>query len=219
MSPTTKLWSLCLALLFVETASAHAQLRPATWRGFLDVDVFNAGVVQEDPRGPAKNEKFTLVGFGPNQLGNSRAVIATPPVGLGFGYVLKPRWMLGLRAGLGYDRVSAHDSADLKIFGMSFMPEVSFVPLGATAKLFIKFSPIAQYDQVKLGGSRTHIFMGCFSLGAGTMIFLSDTSSIDIGAYFEGRFGKLKPSPVSGGSYVDVDDLRAVIRVGLSFWK
>ena len=206
-------------LLFVATSSANAQLRSGTWRGFLDVDVFNAGLVQENPKGSTPKENFTVVGFGPNQLGSSRAVIGTPPIGLGFGYVLKPRWMLGLRSGLGYDRVSNPDVANVKVFALSLMPEVTFIPLGAKAKLFAKFSPILQYDQIKVGDSRTHIFMGCFSIGMGTMIFVTESSSVDIGAYFEGRFGKLKPSPVTGSSYTDVNDFRGVLRLGLSFWR
>jgi len=216
MTQTARLWSLTLLLLFVATSSAHAQLREGSWRGFLDVDVFSAGTVRGDPKGPARTEKFTVVSFGPNQLGSSRVVIGMPPLGFGFGYVLKPRWMLGLRSGLGFDRVSSERLPDQKVFTLSLMPEVTFVPLGAKAKLFAKLSPIAQYTQNKVGDARTHIFMGCFSIGMGTMVFVTGSSSVDVGAYFEGRFGRLKSS---GSSDTDVDDLRGVIRVGLSFWK
>jgi hypothetical protein len=203
------------------TAPAHAQLREGSWRLGIDVDVFSGGVVHEDPRGPVKDQKTGVIGVGPNQLGSSRAVIDTPPLGVSFAYALKHKWMLGLRSGIGYDRLSSDQpTPDRKVLGLSFMPEVTFVPLSLSesSKLFARFSPILQYDRLKVGSATEHIFMGCFSVGVGTFLFLTPSSSIDIGAYFEGRFGKLKPSPL-GGSYVDVDDLRGLIRVGLSLWK
>ncbi|MFT3926562.1 MAG: hypothetical protein QM778_28715 [Myxococcales bacterium] len=220
------LWGLGV-LLFAVSSPAHAQVQAGRWRVFMDVDMFNGGVVQQDPRGPLRNEKFGVIGFGPNQLGSSRAVIGTPPVGVGFDYVLRPAWMLGLRSGLGYDRMSNDDLPDIKVFALSLMPEVTAIlPHGGRTKIFGKFSPIVQFDQLKLGDARSHIFMGCFSIGAGAMFFLGElnnveyganfASSLDIGFYFEGRFGRLKLP--DDNPYIDVDDLRGVLRVGLSFW-
>jgi hypothetical protein len=97
------------------------------------------------------------------------------------------------------------------------MPELTFVPVGHDAKLFVKFSPVMQYSLEKRGANKSNIFMGCFSLGVGTFVFTGHTSSVDIGAYFEGRFGDLKREP--GGESIDVDDYRGVIRAGVSLWR
>lgn len=194
----------------------EAQLEPHAIRVSIDADVFSAGVVKQEPIGPATQTKTTVISIGPNQLGNSQAVIPTPSIGMGAAYVLKPMWMLGLRYGLGFDHVSLDGSPDAKVFAISFMPELTFVPTGQTVKPFLRFSPIAQYNHSKQGGTKEHIFMGCFSAGLGAMWFSSKASSIDVGAYFEGRFGNLKQEP--SGDEVDVDDLRGVIRMGLSLW-
>ncbi len=205
--------------LWFYAASAHAQIRQGTWRGFLDVDAFSVGMVKYVPEGPAENQKFRVLGVGPNQIGGSRAVIGSPPLGFGFSYALRARWLLGLRTGLGFDRVASDDIADIKVFVLSLMPEVTFVPLGKSNKLFARFSPILQYDRLKVGAVETHIFQGCFSIGAGGFLFVTKTSSVDVGANFEGRFGTLKGDLFPDGREVRIKDLRGVIRVGLSFWK
>jgi hypothetical protein len=183
---------------------------------WLDADVFSAGVVREKPDGGSR-ANTTVVSVGPNAIGNSRLVIAMPTVGFGFGYVLKPKWMLGLRTGVGFDHVAYDGSPNENVLLLSFMPELTFVPTGSEyTKLFVKFSPVAQYTRDKQGSAQSHIFMGCFSVGGGLMWFTSKRSSIDLGAYFEGRFGDVKDEP-SGGK-TDVDDLRGLLRLALSLW-
>ena len=208
---------LVCTLLALAAAPAHAQLRQGSYRLWLDADIFSVGSVRQNPRGPAPPTTDTVVALGPNQLGNSRQVLAMPSLGVGFSWVLRPKWMLGLRTGFGYDSVAVDGGVDQKALAFSFMPDLRFVPFGDKAKVFFKFSPIAQFNQLKQGSTRRHIFMGCFSVGVGTFLFASASSSIDLGAYFEGRFGKLKP--YGNGSYIDVDDLRGVIRVAISLWR
>lgn len=196
-------------------APVEAQLSSGDTRIWMDADVFAVGVVREKPEGGTRNNT-TVVSLGPNQLGNSRVVMPTPPVGVGMAYVLKPKWMLGARAGLGFDRVAFDHSADEKRFAFSLMPELTFVPFGEDAKMFLKFSPIAQYNHVKQGDAKSHIFMGCFSVGGGVMWFQRRGSSIDLGAYFEGRFGNFKTD--ASDAKTDVDDLRGVLRLSFSIW-
>lgn len=205
---------ICVAALVTSRASAH--VNDGGYRLWIDVDVYSAGVVRTDPGGSLPVTKTTVISVGPNELGSSRVVMPVTPVGIGFAYVLKPKWLLGARAGLGYDRLSSKSADTQSYVAFSLMPELTFVPLGRDAKLFIKFSPVLQYNQQKIGGDVSRIFMGCFSLGVGTFLFTSHTSSVDVGAYFEGRFGDLKQD---GGRSVDVNDLRGVVRAGVSLWR
>lgn len=211
-------WLFALLGTLASAPPALAQVQEHALRIGIDADVFSAGVVRENPRGPAPPRETTVIGVGPNLMGSSRAVIATPTVGIGVAYALAPKWMLGARTGFGFDKVSPERASDQKVLAISFMPELTFVPIGKSAPLFLRFSPVAQFNQVKQGSVRRHIFMGCFSFGAGTFLFTSRWSSVDLGAYFEGRFGKLKPQ-LTGGSYVDVNDLRGVARLGISLWR
>jgi hypothetical protein len=111
-SSTEELMKNTFALLFALLGSlaaasrADAQLREGALRAGIDADVFSAGVVHEDPRGPAPRRDTTVVGVGPNLMGSSRAVIAMPQLGVSAAYALKPKWMLGARMGFGFDKVS-----------------------------------------------------------------------------------------------------------------
>jgi hypothetical protein len=205
---------LVLGVLGSLASHAEAQLSEGDLRIWMDADVLAVGVVREKPEGGTRNNT-TVVSVGPNQLGNSRVLLATPAVGVGVAYVLKPKWMLGARTGLGFDRVAFDHQADEKRVAFSLMPELTFVPFGDDAKMFLKFSPIAQYNRIKRGSDKAHIFMGCFSVGGGMMWFRGRGTSIDLGAYFEGRFGTLKdPSDAK----TDVDDLRGLLRLSFSLW-
>jgi hypothetical protein len=208
---------LVIVVTALVTTSAAAHVNEGGYRLWIDADLFSVGGVRTDPGGGAPIGKTTVIGVGPNQLGNSRPVIPLTPLGVGFAYVLRPKWLLGARAGFGYDRVEPKGGDDAHYVSFSLMPELTFVPVGHDAKLFVKFSPVMQYSLEKSGPNKSNIFMGCFSLGVGTFVFTSHTSSVDIGAYFEGRFGNLKREP--GGQNIDVDDYRGVIRAGVSLWR
>jgi hypothetical protein len=207
---------LALATSLVMARSASADVNPGEWRYWIDVDVLSGGTVTTDPSGAPPKLKTRVFSLGPNQLGNSRVAVPITPLGLGVAYVLKPKWLLGMRTGLGFDHLSPKDGPSQNYLAFSFMPELTFVPLGDSAKLFVKFSPVLQYNRQDLGSTSEHIFMGCFSFGLGTFVFMSKTSSMDVGAYFEGRFGDIKGE--SGGG-IDVNDLRGVLRGGISLWR
>lgn len=199
------------------TSNAVAHVNPGGYRLWIDADLFSAGVVRTDPKGALPTTTTTVVGLGPNQLGASRVVIPATPIGFGVAYVLRPRWLVGARAGLGYDRLAPKNAESLQYVSFSLMPELTFVPVGHDAKLFVKFSPVLQYSAEQRGRTKSNIFMGCFSIGVGAFAFTSHTSSLDIGAYFEGRFGDLGQEPT--GTNVDVNDLRGIIRGGVSLWR
>ena len=201
----------------VVTSTAQAHVNPGGYRVWIDADLFSAGVVRTDPKGSPPPAKTTLLGIGPNQLGASPVVLPTTPLGVGLAYVVRPNWLLGARLGTGYDRVAPESADPTRYISMSLMPEVTFVPIGHDAKLFVKFSPVLQFSAKRQGNAKATIFMGCFSLGVGTFIFTSHYSSLDIGAYFEGRFGDLEREPT--GNSVDVNDLRGLIRGGISLWR
>jgi hypothetical protein len=201
--------------LVVNTGAA--QVNQGGYRLWIDADLFSVGGVRMDPGGPAPISKTTVIGVGPNQVGNSRVYIPMTPLGVGFAYVVRPKWLLGARAGFGYDRVAPKGGDDTHYVSFSLMPELTFVPVGRDAKLFVKFSPIMQYSLEKRAPVKNSIFMGCFSLGVGAFLFTSRTSSVDLGAYFEGRFGNLKREP--GGQSIDVNDYRGLIRAGVSLWR
>jgi hypothetical protein len=194
---------------------AHAQPGDHEVRLFVDTNVVSAGVVRATPSG-GSTDRTTVIGVGPNNLGSSRAVLPAAPLGLGFAYVLRPKWLVGARTGFGFDRVESDAAGDRKDVTFSLMPELTMVPLGEQTKLFAKFSPVFEILRSKQGSSTQQIYMGCFSVGLGAFIFTAPTSSIDVGAYFEGRFGDLKLEPDGLGT--DIDDLRGVLRLGISLW-
>ncbi|MFM2417895.1 MAG: hypothetical protein RL385_2618 [Pseudomonadota bacterium] len=199
------------------TRPASAQMARGAVRYALDVDVLSAGAVWAKPHGE-RDVTTRVVSVGPNQLGNSQVVLPNTPVGIAFDYVVRPKWLIGVRTALGYDHRSRDDSPNERALSLSFMPALSFVPRGGPIRPFVKFSPIAQYSQRKQGSAREHIFMGCFSIGGGAFLFSGPSISVDAGAYFEGRFGKLKVAD-GPGQNAEIDDLRGVVRVGLSLWK
>jgi hypothetical protein len=140
------------------------------------------------------------------------------PLGLGFGWVLTPKILLGMRVGLGYDLISPDGNApNTKILAVSLMPGIEFVPIGHRAKLFIAARPIFQANRLKRGNFTDRWLQGGFSLGIGTYIFPTPAVSADLGFFFEGRFGNHKVDDNDPNQHVT--DLRGVIRLGLSLWR
>jgi hypothetical protein len=165
--------------------------------------------------GPTRRQ--TTVGIGPNQFGASEVALPSAPLGFGAGYVLLPKLLLGARIGLGYDRTSsADDVPSTSYLTWTFMPGITYVPHGEQAKLFLNFSPLLEFTRRKQGDTEQVRFGGCFSLGGGTMLFMSPTSSIDLGLYFEGRFPDIDEKPQAK---TEISDLRWLLRVGLSLWR
>lgn len=209
----------CLVFFAVmmSTGVVQAQLRPGTVRGGIDVDLFSAGAVRIRDDGAPSHTVTRVFSIGPNQLGAGQ-LLPPPmtPVGLSADYVLRPRWMLGARVGFGYDRLKTEGDSQ-RALSISLMPSLTFVSGDGATKPFVRFSPIAQFTQYKLAGERQHMFMGCFSLGGGLMMFASEKASAELGLYFEGRFGDYKG--VAGGGKADVDDLRGLLRLGVSLWS
>ncbi|MDB4987009.1 MAG: hypothetical protein JWN04_2187 [Myxococcaceae bacterium] len=204
-------------LAHIEPASA--QLRPRTARVWIDTDLVSVGTVTTDPSGPGEKQRTTTVGVGPNQLAGSRSPIATTPLGIGAAYVLEPEWMVGLRAGFGYNWYSS--GPEQRVIAVSAIPELTYVPTGDDdTKLFIKAGPLIQYDRNKLRDGKQNVLIGGFSAGLGALQFVGESGSFDVGAFFEGRFGDLKPDLDQGGnSKVNVRDLRGVLRVSVSLWS
>jgi hypothetical protein len=197
---------------------AAAQLARGQFRLSLDVDTISIAHVSLDPDGGGPTQKQLVFGIGPNQLGGSHATVVSSPVGLGFGWVLTPKILLGIRTGLGYDLLAPDgNAANTKILVVSLQPGIEFVPIGHQAKLFIAARPIFQANRTKVGDSKDRWLQGGFSLGIGTYIFPSPAVSVDLGFFFEGRFGNQK---VDGNDpNVHVADLRGVVRFGLSLWR
>ncbi|MDB4985699.1 MAG: hypothetical protein JWN04_877 [Myxococcaceae bacterium] len=194
---------------------AEAQLSRGNLRLSIDADMFSVAGVR------VGNGKETVVGFGPNQLGGTRisgAPAAGPtPVGFGVGYVLRPKILLGVRLGLGYDVVAPDGPGNnTRYLGLSIMPEFRYVPLGERAKLFLAAAPIFQVSRARTDPRTDHTILGGFSLGVGTFIFVTNALSVDLGFHFEGRFGGRHQD--NDNVSTDVKDLRGVIRLGLSLW-
>lgn len=215
--------SILVALLLgcaLWSGRAEAQLNRGTMRFSIDGDILSIGGVKLDYPGPAES-KATVVGFGPNQIGNARVHGAGPtPLGIGFGYVLTPKLLLGLRGALGYD-VIAPDGArnNTRALAISLMPGITFVPLGRKAKLAINAAPIFQVDRAKREGDpKARTLLGGFALGAGALIFVHNKLSADIGLQFEGRFGNRDDNDTNDDDE-HVRDLRGLIRLGVSFWR
>jgi hypothetical protein len=200
---------------------AHAQLDRGDFRFSLDTDVISVARVNIDPDGPAGDYDQTVFGLGPSQLGASHVTQPASPVGLGFGYVLHPKFVLGMRLGLGFDVVDRENASDARMLGVSLMPTLTIVPVGRTAKLFISVAPLLQVNRVKVDEYVNRWLQGGFSLGIGCLIFPVSAASADLGFHFEGRFGnnRVENDDDNGDTRADIADLRGVVRLGLSLWR
>lgn len=130
MNKVQRLACVVVAISMLVASSAAAHVNPGGFRPWLDVDLYSIGVVTLDPGGSAAKEKSTVISVGPNEFGSSLVVIPTTPVGIGFAYVLRPAWLLGVRTGLGFDRVSSDNAPNQKVFALSLMPELTYRAVG-----------------------------------------------------------------------------------------
>ena len=211
-------WLIALLVLSLGQAggTARAQLPNGALRLTIDADTLSVGWTKLAPETGASHRQ-TTVGIGPNQFGASEVGLPSAPLGFGAGYVLLPKLLLGARIGLGYDRTSSsRDVPSASYLTWTFMPGITYVPRGEQAMLFFNFSPLLEFTRRRQGDTEQVRFGGCFSLGGGTMLFISPTSSIDLGIYFEGRFPDIDQKPQAK---TEISDLRWLLRVGLSLWR
>jgi hypothetical protein len=198
---------------------AQAQIRDGSMRFSLDTDVFTIGGVSVEPDG-GNSVDTTVVGFGPNLLGNTRAYFDMPSTGIGFGYALSSQFLLGLRTGLGFDVVDGEGNNDkVRHFGISLAPGLSWLPVGDKNKLFVALSPVFQANKAKNDNARSRAILGGFSAGVGGILFMANAVSVDLGFFFEGRFGGIKSNTLGVQGEGSVQDLRGVLRLGLSLWR
>ncbi|MDB4975198.1 MAG: hypothetical protein JWN48_3539 [Myxococcaceae bacterium] len=203
--------SLFVGLGSLPALPAEAQLSKGNLRLSIDDDILSVAGVK------VGGGKDTVVGFGPNQLGGSRIIGGPTPLGLGVGYVLDPKILLGVRVGLGYDVIAPDGPGNnTRVLGLSLMPEVTFVPLGQRAKLFFSFAPIFQVGRARTDPRTDRTILGGFGLGVGTFIFVTNALSVDLGFHFEGRFGGTKRDVDNDSTAVQ--DLRGLLRLGVSLW-
>jgi opacity protein-like surface antigen len=201
--------SICLGAF--AASSAEAQLSRGNLRLSIDADMFAIAGVE------VGNSENKVISFGPNQLGGSRLYGGPTPLGLGVGYVLQPKLILGVRVGLGYDVIAPEGVGNnTRVLGLSIMPELRFVPLGERAKLYLAVAPIFQVGRSKRDHDRDRAMVGGFGLGVGTFIFVTNAMSVDLGFHFEGRFGGIDDD--NDPEDTDVRDLRGVVRLGMSLW-
>lgn len=219
-----RLWARVSLVLFVAMQlyvlsapqAARAQLRQTAVRLAMDADILSVGWTKLVPD-EGRTRTQTTLGVGPNQFGASEVALPSAPVGFGVGYVLRPKILLGARVGFGFDRSSSAGGEPVASYlTWTFMPGISYVPFGDRAKFFMNFSPLLEYTRRKQGDAQQVRFGGCYSLGAGTMVFLTPSSSVDVGAYFEGRFPDVDEKPHGRTS---ISDLRWLVRAGLSLWR
>jgi hypothetical protein len=212
----TWFWSL---FLLAWSVPAEAQLHRRDFRFSLDTDMISIAHVTLDPDGPGEQD-YMVYGIGPNQLGASHVTQAASPLGLGLGYVVHPKLVLGIRTGLGFDVVDPDGGESERILSVSLMPGLTIVPIGRTAKLFIALAPLFQVNRVKQGDQLSRWLQGGFSTGIGALIFPTSAFSADLGFFFEGRFGNHRVENDGDGDTTEhVADLRGVVRLGLSLWR
>lgn len=196
-------------------APAQAQLSRGNLRLTVDSDVLSIAAVEVDLELGGES-RATVFGLGPNQHGGSMLSGRPTPLGLGVGYVLQSKLILGLRFGLGVDVVSPDGSDNnTRYLGLSLMPNLTFVPVGNRAKLFLQAAPIFQVSRTKTDDGKSRTILGGVGLGIGTFIFITNALSVDLGFHFEGRFGGFEGAQ---GRDSDITDLRGLVRLGLSLW-
>lgn len=213
------LWLFPLVWLAV-ALPARAQLGRGDFRLSLDTDLLGVAHVTLDPDGGGRDPQYTVFSVGPNQLGGSHVTMAATPLGLGLGWVLSPKILLGVRLGLGFDVISPDGGENRKVLALSLMPGLTFVPLGRKAKLYVDLRPLFQVNREKVDEYLLRWMQGGFSTGIGALIFAASSVSADIGFHFEGRFGArhLENNDVEEDG-MRVRDFRGVIRFGLSLWR
>jgi hypothetical protein len=213
------LWLFPLAWLAL-AVPAHAQLGRGDFRLSLDTDVISVAHVTLDPDGSAPDSDTVVFGIGPNQLGGSHVTIPATPLGLGLGWVLSPKMLLGVRVGLGFDVISPDGGDNTRVLALSLQPGLTFVPIGHRAKLFVALSPLFQVNRIKNDGYLERWMQGGFSTGIGALIFPASPVSVDVGFFFEGRFGSRHQENADVEADGErVSDLRGVIRLGISLWR
>lgn len=213
------LWLFPLVCLAASTP-ARAQLGRGDFRLSLDTDVLGVAHVSLDPDGAGGDAEYTVFSLGPNQLGGSHVTIPATPLGLGFGWVLSPKILFGVRLGLGFDVMSPDGGENTKVLALALMPGLTFVPIGRKAKLYIDARPLFQVNRIKADEYVERWMHGGFSTGIGALIFAASSVSADIGFHFEGRFGARheERNDVEADG-LRVRDFRGVIRFGLSLWR
>ncbi len=212
---TWQLWALGFAVS-VWASSAQAQISRGAFRLSLDTDVLSVAGVEVDPEGAGGEQDTTVFGIGPNAQGSSRISGEPTPFGLGLGWGLSPKLVLGVRVGFGLDVVASDGAVDnTRLLGLSLMPGLTFVPVGHKAKLYLSAAPLFQVDRSKTGPNDARTLLGGFGLGIGTLIFVAHSLSVDLGFHFEGRFGNREDD---NDNEWHIRDLRGVIRLGLSLW-
>jgi hypothetical protein len=213
------LWLFPLACLAL-SLPAHAQLGRGDFRLSLDTDILGVAHVSLDPDGAAPDIDATVFSLGPNQLGGSHVTMPATPLGLGLGWVLSPKILFGVRLGLGFDVISPDGGDNRKVLAVSLAPGLTFVPIGHKAKLFVAISPLFQVNREKREDNLERWMQGGFSAGIGALIFPASPVSVDLGFFFEGRFGNLhrEVNDIEQDG-LRVADLRGVIRLGISLWR
>jgi len=215
--------ALVFCLAWGSALPAYAQLGRGDFRLSLDTDILSVAHVSIDPDGPGGDQDSMVFGIGPNQLGGSRATMPATPLGLGLGRVITSKLLVGARIGLGFDVVSPEGANDnTKVLALSLMPGLTWVPMGNRAKLFLDFRPLFQVNREKTDNNKSRWIQGGFSTGIGALIFPASSVSVDLGFFFEGRFGGLKVDNNAGDDddrRAHVQDLRGVVRLGISLWK
>lgn len=217
-------WYWLWTFLFCAVAlPAEAQIGRGTLRFSIDADMLSVAFVEIEPEGRGE-EEATYFGLGPNQRGGAGRSGGPTGLGLGFAYALSSKLLLGARFGLGFDVVSPDggDDNNVRFLALSIMPGLTFVPVGNKAKLFLSASPLLQVDRTKWERGKSRALLGGFGLGVGVLIFPSRSLSVDLGFHFEGRFGGRewgRDELDNDEGEEDIKDLRALVRLGVSFWK
>lgn len=214
--------ALLCGIALCSAQSAAAQLGRGDFRLSLDTDMLSVAHVSIDPDGPAQEYDTTIFGVGPNQLGGAHAIDPpATPLGLGLAWVITSKLLIGARVGLGFDVVAPEGANDnTKVLALSLMPGLTWVPIGHRAKLFVDFRPLFQVNRVKTDDDKSRWILGGFSTGIGALIFAASSVSVDLGFFFEGRFGGQRVENDAGDeTRAHAQDLRGVVRLGISLWK
>ena len=209
----------CIAAL-AWAGAAEAQVGRGALRLSLDADLLMVAGVEINPEGPTAAYDTTVISFGLGQEGGSHVPPGVAPMsqlGLGVAWGISRRLLLGVRTALGLDVIDPDGAPDnTRVLAFGLEPSLTFVPLGHRAKLFIALAPLFQANRVKAGDDRRRTLLGGFSTGIGALIFAGGSVSVDLGLFFEGRFGG---GQVEGPNDYHVRDLRGGLRFGVSLWR
>ena len=215
----------CVAMaLGAGVSSAKAEVNQGDLRLSLDTSLLTVGRVK-----PEGDDKVTYFGFGPGAIGGEALLNApTSFVGLGFGYSLSEHVSAGARFGFGYTKLNGDDEEGdgYKLWNLDLEPELRLFPAPhQNSVFFVSLAPVLSYAGSGSDGYDGSQLLYGGSIALGESFFVAEKVSFDVSIGAQIRTGSTETSfddedfEDLGTEKQDVNDVRGIVRIGISHWR